>query len=334
MQTFLKRSRSIQRPVMAATLALSFTATAWPAMAQNFPTGPLRIIIPFTAGGTADVVSRGVAVGLGELLGQPVLSENRPGANTIVGAEAVARSAPDGHTMLLSTGSALVVNPAAYKKLPYDAIRDFTAVAKAASNFHLVMARKGFGPNNIPELIKLAKSKPGSVSYGSSGIGSPPHFAGMLLESVTGTQMLHIPYKGISQAVTDLLGENLDIAAMGPSAAIGHMKAGKLKPLIATSDKRLDTAPDVPTMQEIGYAGFTTGSWFVLVARAGTPVPVITRLNRDINAVLQRQAVREKLEAEGFMVDGNLSPAQVTKFIADEYTRWGKTIRDAKIQFD
>jgi len=156
----------------------------------------------------------------------------------------------------------------------------------------------------------------------------------MLVESVAGIKMLHIPYKGISQAVTDLLGDNLDIAAMGPSAAISHIKAGKLKPLAATSAKRLASSPNVPTMHELGYVGFTSGAWFVIVTRAGTPVFIVDRLNRDINAVLQRPAVKAMLETEEFSVDANLSPLEVTKFVSDEYIKWGKVVRDAKIQFD
>ena len=324
------QSRFMQR--FAAAIASRAFAAA-PAFGQNLPS-QIRLIVPFTAGGAADVAARPVAQGMQELLGVPVLLENRAGANTIIGAEAVARSAPDGSMQLFSTGSALAVNPAAYKKLPYDAVKDFAAVAKVVSNFHVIVARKGFGPNNIAELVALAKSKPGAVNYGSTGIGSPTHFAGMLIETSANIQMVHVPYKGISQVVTDLLGETLDISAAGPSAVTGVVKAGKLKVLAATSPKRLPTYPDAPSMQELGYAGFTSGAWYVVVARAGTPEATINRLNRDINAVLQRPAVKAMLEREEFFIDGNLTPAQTAKFVADEYTKWGKIIRDAKIQFD
>lgn len=301
---------------------------------QNYPTLPVRVVVPYTAGGAADVAARPLVQGLQELLGGPVLLENKPGANTIVGAEYIARSAPDGHTLLLATGSTLAVNPAAYKKLPYDAVKDFTAIAKVVSNFHVIVARKGFGPNNVAELVALAKSKPGAINYGSTGIGSPTHFAGMLMESMADIKMVHVPYKGISQVVTDLLGENLDISAAGPSAVTSVVKAGKLKVLAATSEKRLPSYPDVPSMQELGYAGFTSGAWYVIVARAGTPETIVNRLNRDINAILQRPAVKAALEREEYMVEGNLPPAAVTKFIAGEYVKWGKIVRDAKLQFD
>jgi len=304
------------------------------AYSQNYPTMPVRVVVPYTAGGAADVAARPIVQGLQELLGGPVLLENKPGANTIVGAEYVARSAPDGHTLLLATGSALAVNPAAYKKLPYDALKDFTAIAKVVSNYHLIVARKGFGPNNIAELVALAKSKPGGINYGSTGLGSPTHFAGMLVESMAGIKMVHIPYKGISQVVTDLLGENLDISAAGPSAVTSQLRAAKLKALAATSETRMPSYPDVPTMHELGYTGFTSGAWYVIVARTGTPEPIVSRLNRDINTILQRPAVKAMLEKEAYFVEGNLPPAAVTKFITAEYVKWGKIVRDGKIQFD
>lgn len=323
----------LPRTVAGAILGAALSLAALPGAAQNLPS-QIRLIVPFTAGGAADVAARPLAQGMQELLGVPVLLENRAGANTILGAEAVARSAPDGSMLLFATGSALAVNPAAYKKLPYDARKDFTPVAKVVSNYHVIVARKGFGPGSIAELVALAKSKPGAINYGSTGIGSPTHFAGMLLETAAKVKMVHVPYKGISQVVADLLGENLDISAAGPSAVNSLIKAGKLKVLAATSPRRLPSYPDVPSMQELGYAGFTSGAWYVVVARAGTPEATVNRMNRDINAVLQRPAVKAMLEKEEFFVDGNLTPAQTAKFVLDEYNKWGKIVRDAKIQFD
>ena len=322
------------KPLLLAAWMAGLCLSASPSIAQTFPSQPLRLVVPYTAGGAADVAARPLAQGLQELLGQPVLLENKPGASTIVGAEYVARSVPDGHTMLLATGTTLAVNPAAYKKLPYDPVKDFAAVAKVVSNYHLIVARKGFGPNTMAETIALAKSKPGSINYGSTGMGSPTHFAGMLVESMAKVKMVHVPYKGISQVVTDLLGENLDISAAGPSAVTSQVKAGKLKTLAATSEGRLPSYPDVPSMHELGYKGFTSGAWYVIVVRAGTPAPIVNRLNRDINTILQRPAVKTMLQKEEYFVEGNQTPAQVTKYIAGEHAKWGKIVRDAKIQFD
>ena len=324
--------RRLVATLLSASVALSVFPS--PSIGQTFPAKLLKLVVPWPAGGAADVFARPLSQGLGELLGQTVVVENRPGASTIIGTEMVARSAPDGYTLLVASSSALALNPAGYKKLPYDAVKDFVAIAKVVSNYHLIVARKGFAPNNIAELVALAKAKPGGVSYGSTGYGSPTHFGGMLLESMAGVKMLHVPYKGISPVVTDLLGETLDISAVGPSAVTSQVKAGRLKALAATSEKRLPSYPDVPSMHELGYIGFTSGTWYVIVARAGTPAPIVNRLNRDINAVLQRPAVKALLEAEAFTVEGNLSPAEVTKFIADEYSKWGKIVRDANIQFD
>lgn len=321
---------SAARIVTGITL-LAAASVSW---SQAWPTRPLKIIVPYTAGGAADVVARQVTIYLGESLGQPVVLENRAGANTIVGAEFVARSAPDGYTMLLAGSSTLALNTAGYKSLPYDAMKDFTHVAKIVSNYHLIAARKGFAPSTIPEVVALARKKPDSVSYGSTGVGSPTHFAGLLLESMAGIKMLHVPYKGISQVVNDLLGESVDIAASAPTAVIPNIRAGKLKALASTSEKRLPAYPDVPSMWELGYTGFTTGAWYVIDVRVGTPAAIVNRLNKDINAALQQPVIRKVLENEAFAIDGNLTPAETTKWVADEIQKWGKIVRDAKLSFD
>ena len=317
--------------VFTGIALLAAASVSW---GQAWPTRPLRMVVPYTAGGAADVVARQITIYLGESLGQPVVLENRAGANTIVGAEVVARSAPDGYTMLLAGSSTLALNTAGYKNLPYDAMKDFTHVAKAVSNYHLIAARKGFAPNTIPEVVALAKKKTDSVSYGSTGVGSPTHFAGLLLESMAGIKMLHVPYKGISQVVNDLLGESVDIAASAPTAVIPNIRAGKLKALASTSEKRLPAYPDVPSMWELGYTGFTTGAWYVIDVRAGTPATIVNRLNKDINAALQQPAIRKLLETEAFAIDGDLTPAETTKWVAGEIQKWGKIIRDAKLSFD
>ena len=317
-----------------ALLGLGLLAVSSLAVGQTWPNRPMKIVVPYAAGGAADAVARSLTLYMSETLGQSVILENRPGGNTIVGADYVAHSAPDGNTMLLAGSSTLALNTAGYKSLPYDAMKDFTHVAKAVSNYHLIAARKGFAPNTIPETIALAKKKPDSVSYGSTGIGSPTHFAGLLMESMAGVKMLHVPYKGISQVVTDLLGESVDIAAGAPSALIPSIKAGKLKALASTSEKRLPQYPDVPSMWELGYTGFLTGAWYVIDVRAGTPAAIVNRLNKEVNAALQQPATRKSLEAEAFAIDGDLTPAQTTKWVADEIQKWGKIVRDAKLSFD
>ena len=322
------------RPAAGLCVAALLGAVPMIATAQAYPAQPLKLIVPYTAGGAADVIARQLSQGLAEALGQSVLIDNRPGANTIVAAEVTARSAPDGYTLLLAGSSTVALNPAGYKSLPYDVARDFAPVARVVSNYHLIVSRKGFAPNNVAEFVALAKKKPDSVSYGSTGVGSPTHLSALLIEAMAGVKMLHVPYKGISQVVTDLLGESVDIAASAPTAVISQVKAAKLKGLAATSEARLPTYPDVPTMSELGYKGFSSGAWYVIVVRAGTPAAVLARLNRDINRVLQQAGARKVLEAEAFTVDAPSTQAETLQFIGAETQKWAKVIRDAKLQFD
>ncbi len=322
------------RPATGLCLVALLSAVPMIATAQTYPTQPLKLIVPYTAGGAADVIARQLSQGLAESLGQSVLIDNRPGANTIVAAEVTARSAHDGYTLLLAGSSTLALNPSGYKSLPYDVARDFAPVARVVSNYHLIVSRKGFAPNNVAEFVALAKKKPDSVSYGSTGVGSPTHLSALLIESMAGVKMLHVPYKGISQVVTDLLGESVDIAAAAPTAVISQVKAGKLKGLAATSEARLPTYPDVPTMSELGYKGFSSGAWYVIVVRAGTPAAITARLNRDINRALQQPGARKALEAEAFSIDAPSTPAEALQFISVETQKWSKVIRDARLQFD
>lgn len=302
--------------------------------AQSFPTQPLRLIVPYTPGAATDAIARPLAQGLGEALGQNVLVEHRPGGNTIVGAEQAARAKPDGHTLLLATVSTLGVNPAAYKNLSYDVVKDFDPVAKVASSYHVVVARMGFAPNSIAELVAYAKANPGRLTYGTTGVGSSLHFAMLLLESAAGIKMLHVPYKGSADVVTALLGNQIDISPIGPASAQGTIKQGRLKALAATSERRFSTYPDLPTMIELGYPGFMTGAWYCVVTRSGAPAATISRLNRDINRVLQMPSVRTPLEADGVTVEGNMTSAELGKFIGDEMRKWAKIIKDANIQLE
>ncbi len=329
-------SRTTSTRLMLATLGTLGTLAASPAaLAQaQWPTQPIHFIVPYAAGGAADAVGRPITQALTAALGTPVLLENRVGANTIVGAEVAAKSAPDGYTLLLAGSSTLALNPAGYKSLPYDVQRDFVSIAKTVSNYHLIVARKDFGPSTMAATMALAKSKPETVSYGSTGIGSPTHFAGLLMEMMGGVKMLHVPYKGISLVVNDLLGGQVDISASAPSAVLPHIKTGRLKVLAATSEKRLPSAPDVPTMWEMGYTGFTSGAWYVVVARTGTSAAIVNRLNVEINKALQVPATRAMLEANDFAVDGDLTPAQSAKFVTDEIVKWTKIVKAAKISFD
>jgi tripartite-type tricarboxylate transporter receptor subunit TctC len=333
----------IWTPLAARTRALlvllgaAAVGLAWPfnpVLAQSYPSRPLRLVVPFPPGGGADILGRTIAEALAGQLAQSVLVDNRAGANTIVGAEIAARASADGYTLLLAPGSTLAVNPAAYAKLPYDAVRDFAPIARIASNYQVVAARRGFAPNTIAELVKLAQSRPDSISYGSVGNGSPSHFGGVLLETMAGIRMLHVPYKGNTQVLADLVGEQVDIHLVGPPSVQGLVKSGKLKLLAATSEKRLPIYPDLPTIAESGYPGYTSGAWYTMVTRAGSPVEVITTLNRAINAVLVSAPVKTALERDGYIVDAGASPADTAAFIAAETKKWAGLVRAAGVKFD
>ena len=268
MSTHRSMLLSGSRRAACASLALLVAAQVFPTIsyAQSFPSQPLRLIIPYAPGGATDVIARPLANGLGELLGQSVILDHRPGANTIIGAERAARAPADGHTLLLATVSTLAVNPTAYKNIPYDVVRDFEPIAKVASSYHVIVARKGLQANSVKELIALARAKPGTVSYGTTGVGSSLHFAMILLESAAGIKLLHVPYKGSAPVVTALLGEQIDISPIGPASAAGTIRDGRLKALAATSGKRFSAYPDVPTMIELGFPNFTTGAWYCVVS--------------------------------------------------------------------
>lgn len=291
------------------------------------------MIVPFPSGGPTDSIGRPISRSLADTLGQPVILDNRPGANSILGADLTAQSAPNGYTMLLGTISTLALNPAGYKSLPYDPMKDFAHVSKLVSSYHLIVARKGLAANTVGELVALAKKAPGSVSFGTTGIGSSGHFAYLMMEAAAGVKMLHVPYRGAAQVVTDLLSENVDITSAGPAVLIPQVRAGKLKALASTSEKRLPAYTDVPSMVELGYKGFITGGWYAMSMRAGTPAAIVSRLNAEINTTLHKPAVKTALEAEGFSVDADLTPEQTTKFVYDEIQKWGKLVRDNNISF-
>ena len=299
-----------------------------------YPSRPLRMIVPFPPGGGTDILGRTVAQALGDSLGQSVLIDNRPGANTIIGAELTARATPDGYTLLLAPVTTLAINPGAYAKLPYDAVKDFAPVARLASNYQVISARLDFPARNLAELVKLAKDKPGTITYGSTGNGAPTHFGGVLLEMMAGIKMVHVPYKGNSQVLADLVGGQVDLHWVGPASVQGLVKAGKVKLLAATSDKRLWNFPDLPTVSEGGYAGYTSGAWYAVVTRAGTPRPVVERLNREINTLLAKADVKVSLEKDGFIIDGGGSPADTAAFIAAEIKKWAVLTREAGVKFD
>ena len=330
----MSRLRKLASLVLLVILAWVVQHSSVLAAEPAYPSRPIRMIVPFPPGGGTDILGRTVAQALGDALGQSVLIDNRPGANTIIGAELTARATPDGYTLLLAPVTTLAINPGAYAKLPYDAVKDFAPVARLASNYQVISARLNFPANNLAELVNLAKQKPGTITYGSTGNGAPTHFGGVLLEIMAGIKMIHVPYKGNSQVLADLVGGQVDLHWVGPASVQGLVKAGKVKLLAATSDKRLWNFPDLQTVAEGGYAGYTSGAWYAVVTRAGAPRPVVERLNREINLLLSRPDVKVSLEKDGFIIDGGGSPADTVAFIAAEIKKWASLTREAGVRFE
>lgn len=318
----LNASKSVLMPLMLLASAA--------ALAQSYPSRPVRVIVPFPAGGNTDIVARPVAGKLADALGQPFLVDNRGGANTILGAEIAAKATPDGHTLLVAAQNTLAINPYAYKKLPYDVKRDFAPVALLTDYNYLLVARTGFPARTIPELVAYAKANPGRVNHASVGEGSSGHVAQVLFESMAGVKMIHVPYKGNAPMVADLLGGNVDLALMGLASIQSLARAGKVRLIAAAADKRMSELPDLPTVQEAGYKGFTSGTWQGMVTQARVPRAIIVRLNAEINKALASQEIRAATEAQKITL-GSGTPEDFGRRITYEAGRWEKVIRSVNL---
>ncbi len=304
-----------------ATAALLFAAV--PAFAQAWPAKPVRWIAPYPPGGSSDLVARAIGNRLAEQLGQPVLIDNRPGAGGSLGTEVAARSAPDGYTLLLANIAPLAINPHIYPKLGYDVMRDFEAVTLLATGPTLLVVGPSLPVKNVQELIALAKAKPGAIKYGTGGSGTPAHLTTELLRLMTGIDLLHVPYKGTGQSVTDLLGGQIDFVFASPPVAAAHVKSGKLRALAASSAKRTPLAPDVPTVAESGVPGFDMVTWWGAVVPAKTPAPIIDRLNVTLRKSLEFADTLERFAALGIDVQSS-TPAAFRAFMAAELARYAK----------
>ena len=266
----------MKRIITALFVAASLAGVALAAQAQNYPSKPIRIIVPYPAGGTSDILARSIGQKLSESLGQPVVVENKPGANGNVGAEFVARAAPDGYTLLLADIGALAISPSVYPKLPFDPAKDFAPVTMVAYSPHILVVHPSIPAASVKELIALAKSKPGKLNFAISGVGGAPHLAGVDFALRTGIDWAYIPYKGGAQAIADVAGGQADVTLNGMLATYPLVQGGKLKLLAVSSAKRMSAIPDVPTIAESGIPGFETGSWQGVVAPAGTASPSMT----------------------------------------------------------
>ncbi len=300
------------------------------ALSQTYPSKPIRIMAPFSPGGPVDITARIVAQKLGETSGQPVIVENRTGASGMIGTELVAKSAPDGY-LLLASASIHVIVPSLFAKMTYDPIRDFTPISVVFSSPLMLVVTPALPVKNIKGFIALAKARPGELGFGSSGPGSSTHLTAELLKSVTGTNMIHIPYKGQGQAITDVITGQIQFMFNSPSSVGELIKAGRLRPLGITSEKRLPQWPDVPTFVESGYREMVTGSWYGIWAPAKTPQAIITRLNSEIVRIVNLPDVHQRIIDMGGEPVAN-SSAAFDVFQKAEMARWAKIVTQAGIK--
>jgi tripartite-type tricarboxylate transporter receptor subunit TctC len=311
--------------------AILLAASSAIAVAQDWPTRPLRIVVPFPAGGSADTQTRVIADELSKALGQPVVIENKPGAGGNIGAAEAARSQRDGYTLFMATTGTHASNVSLYDKLPYDPVKDFAPLTLVTIYPQVVVPSQNFKDASFKEIVEQLKAAGDKTNFGSSGMGSPTHLGGELFKRATGTQMLHVPYRGQGPALNDMLAGQLDIMFPSISDVLSFLQAGKLRAVAAMSETRLKLAPDVPTTAELGYPGLTSSIWSALYTNAGTPQPVIDRLNRELVKIVNSPVFKDKFEAMGFEVRTS-TPQQLADFTAAETKRWGDIIRALNIK--
>jgi tripartite-type tricarboxylate transporter receptor subunit TctC len=330
---------TFRRAVIAATLFTTLMATASLGWAQQaWPAKPVKIIVPFAAGGTTDILARAVAPELTRAFGQTFFVENRPGAGGNLGADAVAKSAPDGYTLLMGTVGTHGINLALYEKMPYDAVKDFAPITLVAGVPNVMIMNtekaKAMGIHNVMDFIKYAKANPGKLNMASSGNGTSIHLSGELFKSMTGTFMLHFPYRGSSPALLDMLAGNMDVMFDNLPSSMPHIRSGKLTALAVTSSQRSAALPDVPTIEEAGHLkGYDASSWFGLLAPAGTSPDIIRRIQQETAKSLGTPAIKEKLLSQGAIPSGN-TPAEFAKLIDSEIKKWAKVVKDSGAKVD
>jgi tripartite-type tricarboxylate transporter receptor subunit TctC len=323
------RTRRLTALVTLVTLGTGLVGSAF-AQADNFPTKPIRLIVPYAAGGGTDLVMRAIAPGMSEALGQPIVVENRPGAGTITATEAAVRADPDGH-LLLAVGAPIYLNTALGIRTPYDPLRDLAPVSLLVNNPGLLLVGNSVSAKNVKELIALSKSQKGGLSYASAGTGSIAHLAGELLKARIGIDMLHIPYKGSAPALADLMGGQLPVAidAMIPSAA--QVRAGKVRALAILASERSPLLPDVPTIAEAGFPGLEASATFGLMLPAKTPPAVIAKVHAAMRRAISQPATRKQLDEMGYQVVAN-TPEQFATFLREQITTWTKIVKDNNIK--
>ncbi|MFN2646226.1 MAG: tripartite tricarboxylate transporter substrate binding protein [Burkholderiales bacterium] len=316
------------RSALALGLALAASATS----AQNYPAHPVKVIVPYAVGGSADVYGRVLAAKLSETMGQPFVIENRPGGGAVIGTDAVAKSAPDGYTVLVMSNTH-TVNETLIPKKPYDLMRDLAPITGINSQDLLLVAAPGVKANNLREFIALAKSQPGKLNYASSGPGTPYHMAGELFKHMAGVDIVHVPHKGSDQARTAVLGGQVDMMFDAISTIVSQVRAGKLKALGTTGKKRSSVTPDIPTVAEAGVPGYEATIWLGLMAPAATPKPVLERLSGEVRKVINAPDVKSNWEKQG-AVPIAMTPDEFGKFLRADIAKWATLVKDTGMKVE
>ncbi len=340
-----------RRPFLDRLAALSVSAAcvaagagfATKALAQSpatWPTKPVRIVVPFAAAGTTDILARALAPELQRVFGQPFVVDNKPGAGGNLGSAEVAKAAPDGHTLLMGTVGTHAINPSLYPKMPYDHVKDFIPVTVVAGVPNVLVVNPAnaqkYGINSVQDLARVARANPGRLNVASSGNGTSIHLSAELFKSMTGTFMVHFPYRGSGPALLDLMGGNMDLMFDNLPSSMPHIKSGKLKALAVTSAQRSSALPDVPTVEEAGgpaLKGFEASSWFGLLAPAGTPMDIVNRLQQETAKALASPALKERLQAQGAIPSGN-TPAEFARLIEAETKKWAQVVKTSGAKVD
>ncbi len=316
------------RALASLSVALALLAPQAGGAADNYPAKPIRFVVAFPPGGGTDIIARVIAQKLSERLAQQVVVDNRPGAGGNIGTDIVAKSAPDGYTMLMGSAGPLAINASLFAKMPFDPIRDLAPVTLAASTPNVLVVHPSLPARTVKELIALARARPGEINFASSGHGTPAHLAGELFNSMAGVKLVHVPYKGAAPALADLLGGQVQLMFSTMPPALPHVKDGKLRALAVTSRKRSPAAPDLPTLDEAALAGFEAITWHGVVVPAGTPTTVIALLNREIVAILHLPEVVERLSGQGAEALGS-TPEEFAAYIGSESVKWAKVVRES-----
>jgi tripartite-type tricarboxylate transporter receptor subunit TctC len=321
-----------RRQVLGAGLALTGLQAAGPAFAQAWPTRPINLVVPFSPGGTTDVLARALGERLGQALGQPVLVDNRGGAGATIGADYVAKAKPDGYTLLMGAVHHTIAT-SVYKKLPYDFQKSLVPITTVALVPNVLTINASTPAKNVKELVALAKAQPGRLSFGSNGAGTLQHLIGMQFSAQAGVDLIHVPYKGSGPLTTDLLGGQVTMSFDTVTPVLQQIKGGKLRALAVTTAKRSSVLPEVPTLEESGFKGFDLGTWFGMLAPAGTPSELVARLNAEMVKIIQSPDFRQRMQEIGAETIGN-TPQQMAQQVAHDTQRFAQLVKDNKVSID